>query len=79
MIVLVRELGDTAPAAAPARRVLLESAGEAVLPSQSVDSSCCSRLARRARASLSLRCVLASPRASADADAAPASAERMDR
>ena len=80
MIVLVRELGAPAPAAAPARWVLLERAGEVVLPSQSVDSSRSARLARRARASLSFRCVLASPRASAAAgSAAPASAESMDR
>ena len=81
MIVLVRELGAPGPAAAPARWVLLERAGEVVLPSQSVDSSRSARLARRARASLSFRCVLASPRASAAAGsaAAPASAESMDR
>ena len=78
MIVPAREPGAPTPAAAPAGWGLLERAGEAVLPSQSVDSS---RLARRARASLSFRCVLASPRvsASADAVAAPASAGCMDR
>ena len=76
MIVPAREPAPPTPAAVPAGWGLLERAGEAVLPSQSVDSS---RLARRARASLSFRCVLASPWASANAVAAPASAGCMDR